>query len=79
MSTYLGTLLGGNIHLLGCDINPAACTASKETAERNGVPLYDTINCDLVTPVLERLQGKLDVLLFNPPYVPTPSEEVGSR
>jgi methylase of polypeptide subunit release factors len=31
----------------------------------------------LVEAVHEQLHHKVDVLVFNPPYVPTPSEEIG--
>lgn len=37
----------------------------------------DVIQTDLVTGFLPRLQGGMDLLVFNPPYVPTPDEEVG--
>eukprot|EP01034_Spumella_vulgaris_P035472 gene35472-43737_t len=30
-----------------------------------------------MTGLEDRLFGKIDILLFNPPYVPTPSEEIG--
>ncbi|PRP79872.1 putative N-6 adenine-specific DNA methyltransferase 1 (putative), partial [Planoprotostelium fungivorum] len=55
------------------DINPIAARAAKETARRANIPL-DIICGDLVSP-LSRMKGSIDVLLFNPPYVPTSMEE----
>lgn len=49
-----------------------------ETSSCNKVSLQPVIT-DLVYNLLPRLSGKVDVLLFNPPYVVTPPEEVGSR
>uniref|UniRef100_A0A672FU09 Methyltransferase HEMK2 n=1 Tax=Salarias fasciatus TaxID=181472 RepID=A0A672FU09_SALFA len=57
------------------DVNPAAARCTAETASRNRVPLQPVLT-DLAQCLLPRLCGKVDVLLFNPPYVVTPSEEV---
>lgn len=35
----------------------------------------DVINGSLDTPIAQRLTGKVDVVLFNPPYVPTSAQE----
>jgi len=40
---------------------------------------FEVICCDLAICMGDRLRRKVDVLLFNPPYVPTPPEEVGSK
>jgi hypothetical protein len=36
----------------------------------------EMVLCDLASALLPRLSGQIDLLLFNPPYVPTPDEEV---
>lgn len=64
---------------LACDINPAACSATLQTAAANGISVIDAVNCDLLGALRPRLDERVDLLVFNPPYVPTPSEEVGSR
>jgi release factor glutamine methyltransferase len=35
----------------------------------------NAVICDLVQPLKPRLYGQIDVLIFNPPYVPTEEEE----
>ncbi|XP_062982793.1 methyltransferase N6AMT1 isoform X2 [Elgaria multicarinata webbii] len=63
----------------GCtDINPVASLCTAETAIRNNVDVQPIVT-DLVTGLLPRLHGKVDVLLFNPPYVVTPSVEIQSH
>ena len=82
VSTALCTLLrsrgASGPFVIGADINPAACHATCTTASVNGVgSRLDTVQCDLALPLRRRLKRQVDVLLFNPPYVPTPHDEVG--
>ncbi|KAG0327016.1 HemK methyltransferase member 2 [Podila humilis] len=39
----------------------------------------DIIETHLTNGILPRLEGQIDLMYFNPPYVLTPSEEVGSH
>ena len=57
------------------DINPHACLAIQKTSCRNGVSV-SVCRGNLASPLLLRLQRKVDLLVFNPPYVPTTSAEV---
>ena len=43
----------------------------------NELDTLEAIQCDLAVALLPRLAGQVDVILFNPPYVPTPDTEVG--
>ncbi|TSK17820.1 HemK methyltransferase family member 2 [Bagarius yarrelli] len=60
------------------DLNPAAAECTVETSRRNNLNLQPVLT-DLTECLLPRLKGMVDVLLFNPPYVVTPSEEVGGH
>ncbi|KAJ3023528.1 HemK methyltransferase member 2 [Thoreauomyces humboldtii] len=77
VSTFLATLLGHSQTLyLATDINPHANDATRLTGAQNRVPM-DVVRADLFPPF--RSDNLVDLLLFNPPYVVTPSEEVGSH
>ncbi|DAZ94391.1 TPA: hypothetical protein N0F65_003255 [Lagenidium giganteum] len=78
---YLSTALQERNHhamYIATDINPLAIDVAHRTATINGTRTFDLVRTDLVSCLESRLAGQVDVLLFNPPYVPTPSEEVGS-
>lgn len=70
-----------DVATLGIDVNPFACVASQQTIRNaanlcraaGGTPgaFLDCLNGDLLTAVKSK---SIDVLIFNPPYVP--SEEV---
>ncbi|KAL6115259.1 n6amt1 [Pungitius sinensis] len=77
VSAFLASLVGPGALYLCTDVNPAAAQCTAKTASRNDAPLQPVIT-SLVDALLPRLSGTVDVLLFNPPYVVTPSEEVGS-
>ncbi|XP_041732491.2 methyltransferase N6AMT1-like, partial [Coregonus clupeaformis] len=78
VSAFLASVIGPAALYLCTDVNPEAAQCTLETSRYNGVSLQPIIT-DLVDSLLPRLCGKVDVLLFNPPYVVTPSEEVGSQ
>ncbi|KAJ8004265.1 hypothetical protein DPEC_G00157020 [Dallia pectoralis] len=77
VSAFLASVVGPTALYLCTDVNPAAAQCTQMTSRCNGVELQPVIT-DLVHSFLPRLLGKVDVILFNPPYVVTPPEEVGS-
>lgn len=73
--TFLSKLLRGvgPVFSLATDINPHAVRATQHTAMRNLVSVDP-----IMTSMCEgtRLEGLVDVLVFNPPYVPSEMDEV---
>ena len=77
--------------VIATDLNPLALEFARKTATENGVIASDSeintvsiqsidfVECDLATPLLEDRDGAIDVLLFNPPYVPTDDSEVSGN
>lgn len=79
--TSLALILGncGNnddVQFLATDISKAAVHTTLSTLEAHHVNA-DVIVADLVSGLENELSGTVDVLVFNPPYVPTPEDEVG--
>ncbi|KAJ2787787.1 HemK methyltransferase member 2 [Coemansia interrupta] len=80
VSTFLGQVLTPHASLIiSTDINPAATQATRQTTGRSGgAAVFAQCHTRFVQALEPRLQGNVDVLVFNPPYVVTPEEEVGS-
>jgi len=70
------------LHSFATDINPIALQVTRATAIANQVPespnLLELLRCDLASALLPNMAGIVDIVLFNPPYVPTTDEEVGT-
>ncbi|MBU4189759.1 MAG: methyltransferase [Candidatus Thermoplasmatota archaeon] len=60
--------LGANVTC--ADINPYAVELAEENAGLNNVDIK-VVESDL----FERIKGKFDVIVFNPPYLPTSNDE----
>lgn len=73
VSAFLGKVLPG-VPILCVDINSRACECTRRTGIRNEVAL-EPIKMSFASSLLPRLKHSVDVLLFNPPYVPTEAEE----
>ncbi|KAM7505717.1 hypothetical protein LguiB_004621 [Lonicera macranthoides] len=79
--TSLALILGqdgsgsGGSHYIATDINPHAVTVTSETLEAHGVHA-ELVNTNIASGLEPRLAGMVDVMVVNPPYVPTPEEEV---
>jgi release factor glutamine methyltransferase len=71
--TAVAKAVGTNSCCIAIDINPAACRATQRTAQLNGTEV-EVITMDLISGF--HWDNRIDVLIFNPPYVVTPSEEI---
>lgn len=58
-------------HVVAVDINPYAVECARNNAQRNRIRNMEIIESDLFLKV----SGKYDVIIFNPPYLPTREDD----
>ncbi|XP_022722385.1 hemK methyltransferase family member 2-like [Durio zibethinus] len=69
---------GNGAQFIATDINHHAIRVTQETMEAHGVHA-ELIHTDIASGLENRLAGSVDVMVVNPPYVPTPEDEVGQE
>ena len=62
--------------MIGTDVNIKAARVAQRTTEHNSQFYRSDFVCTDLVSALNFKQKSIDVLVFNPPYVVTPSEEV---
>ncbi|XP_066929270.1 methyltransferase N6AMT1-like isoform X1 [Clytia hemisphaerica] len=75
--TFLAKNIAPHIACFASDINSHASYCTRKTSLENGVAVEVTTD-NLIGSFQKRLHNKVDILIFNPPYVVTPSAEVGT-
>jgi len=72
ISTAVRKSLGSGSFFLATDINPRAGDCCLECTRLNGVKdEVQVVLTDLTSALEDRLENQIDILMFNPPYVPT--------
>jgi len=70
----LAAVASRNAHeVTATDINPYALKCARRNAELNGIKNMHVVESDL----FERVEGRFDLVLFNPPYLPSEPLEPG--
>ncbi|KDR84855.1 hypothetical protein GALMADRAFT_1321833 [Galerina marginata CBS 339.88] len=77
VTAFIAKILGPSVLYLCTDINPHACRCTRLTGLQNEVDIQ-VVNGSLATPFRSRLARRIDVILFNPPYVPTSEDEASN-
>lgn len=54
----------------------ATQATARANSNSNKALKLEAVQCDLISALLPRMEHTVDVLIFNPPYVPTPDDEV---
>ncbi|KAL3609625.1 hypothetical protein D5086_000645 [Populus alba] len=75
LALMLGQELPG-VYYFATDINPHALRVTRETLDAHAVDA-ELMCMDIASGLEKRLAGMVDVMVVNPPYVPTPDYEVG--
>ncbi|KAI9269821.1 S-adenosyl-L-methionine-dependent methyltransferase [Sporodiniella umbellata] len=79
VTSLLAKIVGSaNAVFFTTDINPFACEITRQTGAKNDIKSVEPIRASLIHGISPRLKNKCDILCFNPPYVVTTPEEVGS-
>ncbi|KAF4726790.1 HemK methyltransferase member 2, partial [Perkinsus olseni] len=81
LSAYLVRALdsvGVPAHSLALDVNPRACEATEKTAKAVGVEAKIHVVLGDFNQSLHWLRYRPDIIICNPPYVPSPPEECQS-
>lgn len=61
------------------DINPIAIETTRESGRVNGVTNIHVVMTSLVDDLKKNLQYQVDLLVTNPPFEPSPLEDVGKQ